>query len=82
MRRPDKVGDVVAHQAAIVEEAVLLQDARRPHVEAPGRRTIPNRLDPQVLLEDVELFLAPNPGETARPLARIASGGELSYNFV
>ncbi|MBI4961924.1 MAG: DNA repair protein RecN [Desulfomonile tiedjei] len=29
-------------------------------------------------LEKVEFFLAPNPGEAPRPLARIASGGELS----
>ncbi len=29
-------------------------------------------------LESVEFFLASNPGEAARPLARIASGGELS----
>jgi len=29
-------------------------------------------------LERVEFFLAPNPGEDPRPLARIASGGELS----
>lgn len=29
-------------------------------------------------LERVEFFLASNPGEAARPLARIASGGELS----
>ena len=29
-------------------------------------------------LEDVEFFLASNPGEAPRPLARIASGGELS----
>lgn len=29
-------------------------------------------------LEKVEFFLAPNPGEEARPMARIASGGELS----
>jgi len=29
-------------------------------------------------LERVEFFLAPNPGEAPRPLARIASGGELS----
>jgi DNA repair protein RecN (Recombination protein N) len=29
-------------------------------------------------LEDVEFFLASNPGEASRPLARIASGGELS----
>lgn len=29
-------------------------------------------------LETVELYLASNPGEAARPLARVASGGELS----
>jgi len=29
-------------------------------------------------MEKVEFFLAANPGETSRPLARIASGGELS----
>ena len=29
-------------------------------------------------LEKAEFYLAPNPGEVARPLARIASGGELS----
>jgi len=29
-------------------------------------------------LDDVEVFFAPNPGEDLRPLARIASGGELS----
>lgn len=29
-------------------------------------------------LESLELFIAPNPGEGFRPLARIASGGELS----
>src|SRR5947209_17822577 len=29
-------------------------------------------------LDRVEFFLSPNPGEEVRPLARIASGGELS----
>src|SRR5437763_17196437 len=29
-------------------------------------------------LESAELLLSPNPGEELRPLARIASGGELS----
>jgi DNA repair protein RecN (Recombination protein N) len=29
-------------------------------------------------IDDVEFFLSPNPGEESRPLARIASGGELS----
>ena len=38
--------------------------------------------DPQVWtakgVDDVELFISANPGEEVRPLARIASGGELS----
>ncbi len=29
-------------------------------------------------VDDVEFFFSPNPGEDVRPLARIASGGELS----
>jgi len=29
-------------------------------------------------VDDVEFYLSPNPGEELRPLARIASGGELS----
>lgn len=29
-------------------------------------------------LDDVEFFISPNPGEPVRPLAKIASGGELS----
>ena len=29
-------------------------------------------------IDDIELFISPNPGEELRPLARIASGGELS----
>jgi DNA repair protein RecN (Recombination protein N) len=29
-------------------------------------------------IDDVEFFMSPNPGEDVRPLARIASGGELS----
>ncbi len=29
-------------------------------------------------VDDVEFLIAPNPGESAKPLARIASGGELS----
>jgi len=37
----------------------------------------PNRWDAQGL-DRVEFFVSPNPGEDPRPLARIASGGELS----
>lgn len=41
-------------------------------VESPERRVGPRGWD------HVEFYLAANPGEPARPLARVASGGELS----
>ena len=43
-------------------------------VELEGRRL---RADERGL-EEVEFYLSPNPGEGLRPLARIASGGEIS----
>lgn len=43
-------------------------DAERAAADAAGERG----------LDQVEFFLAANPGEEARPLARVASGGELS----
>lgn len=46
-------------------------DVRVTRVESPDRWTARG-------YDDVELFLSPNPGEDLRPLARIASGGELS----
>ncbi|MCU0579071.1 MAG: DNA repair protein RecN [Desulfobacterota bacterium] len=51
--------------------------------QQPGPGTDPDLVyGEQVLtaegLEKAEFFLAPNPGEGLRPLARIASGGELS----
>jgi len=33
-------------------------------------------------LDDVELLIAPNPGEPPRPLAKVASGGELSRSLL
>ncbi|MGH7369306.1 MAG: DNA repair protein RecN, partial [Candidatus Methylomirabilaceae bacterium] len=44
----------------------------RPRQEPGGLRLEPSGAD------DVEFLIAPNPGEELRPLARIASGGELS----
>jgi DNA repair protein RecN (Recombination protein N) len=41
-------------------------------IEVSGRRLAPSGA------ERAEILIAPNPGEPARPLARIASGGELS----
>ena len=52
----------------VVEGGVLLQ---------PGDGAPPLRLSPSGL-ETAELLLSPNVGEELRPLARIASGGELS----
>ena len=43
-------------------------------VEPDGRR----RLDANAGLDEGEFYISPNPGEDLRPLARIASGGELS----
>jgi DNA repair protein RecN (Recombination protein N) len=49
----------------------------------PGPGTDPELVDGERVLtaaglEKIQFFLAPNPGEGLRPLARIASGGELS----
>jgi DNA repair protein RecN (Recombination protein N) len=43
-----------------------------------GQLAVDGRLVTARGLEGVEFFLAPNPGEDPKPLARIASGGELS----
>jgi DNA repair protein RecN (Recombination protein N) len=43
-------------------------------VDTPGDSTVFSELG----LESVEFLISPNPGEELRPLARIASGGELS----
>ncbi len=43
-----------------------------------GGVTVDGRVIGATGAEDVEILIAPNPGEPARPLARIASGGELS----
>ncbi|MGI6574505.1 MAG: DNA repair protein RecN [bacterium] len=47
------------------EEAGLSLDTKKPAIGPKG-------------FDQVEFLLAPNPGETPKPLARIASGGELS----
>ena len=52
-----------------VEVALLPPDGG---IELGGRRLGPGGA------EGAEILIAPNPGEPARPLARIASGGELS----
>jgi len=54
----------------LVEVAPLVADANQ--LQISGARLGPTGMD------RVELMIAPNPGEEPRPLAKIASGGELS----
>lgn len=58
--------------SARIEVAVADLDARVGGLELDGVRLAPHGRD------RVELLIAPNRGEPPRPLARIASGGELS----
>jgi DNA repair protein RecN (Recombination protein N) len=55
----------VAHRSAGTAEAAVEVDGQRLAFDSSG-------------LDAVAFLIAPNPGEPARPLARIASGGELS----
>lgn len=55
--------------------SVVLAPARGEPVAAPRRS--PQPLNPRGA-EGAELFIAANPGEPPRPLAQVASGGELS----
>jgi DNA repair protein RecN (Recombination protein N) len=67
--------------SAIAEGGIAFQpgpdpgDAESPAAAAPKGEAVV--LGPRGL-ESAELLLSPNPGEELRPLARIASGGELS----
>ena len=63
-------------QATSFEVAVEQREAgpSEPAVEIAGRRIAFDAAG----LDSVAFVIAPNPGEPARPLARIASGGELS----
>lgn len=50
-----------------------------PHARIAFEMSTPAEMRPGPTgLDHVELLFSPNPGEAARPLARIASGGELS----
>ena len=57
---------------------------RAGDAEVDGRRPLHGSFRPSLIggraagVDAVEFFLSPNPGEELRPLARIASGGELS----
>jgi DNA repair protein RecN (Recombination protein N) len=57
---------------ALVEVAVAPVDLRAGSMEAEGAAVTATGMD------RVELLIAPNRGEPPRPLARVASGGELS----
>lgn len=66
------------HQARVLEREVAAQltdlnlEAMRFEVQLQQIEPGPQGID------QIEFFLAPNPGVPARPLAKIASGGELS----
>jgi DNA repair protein RecN (Recombination protein N) len=58
-----------------------LEELAMPSTRCEARLTSLEQSDDQWTeagLDRVELYLSPNPGEELRPLARIASGGELS----
>jgi len=57
--------------------ADLAMAETRFDVRFQSREGSPERWDAHGI-DDVEFFVSPNPGEDPRPLARIASGGELS----
>ena len=63
--RQTKFQVAVAHRPAGPAEPAVESDGERLAFDASG-------------LDSVAFLIAPNPGEPARPLARIASGGELS----
>jgi hypothetical protein len=52
----DLVGHVVAHERGVVEEAVALQDARRPRIHVPRRRPVAGGLHPELIAQDGELL--------------------------
>src|SRR2546421_571554 len=54
--RVEVVGDVVAHERAVVEEAVALEERRRPHVDVPRGRAIARGLHAELILEDGQLL--------------------------
>ena len=59
------------------------EGARRPRdgqdaVRGPVRRTAGKGRWSERGLDEAEFYISPNPGEDVKPLARIASGGELS----
>jgi DNA repair protein RecN (Recombination protein N) len=64
-------------QAMGIELGTLAFSQSGIEVRFHDREETPDQLRPTGL-DRVEFFFAPNPGEPARPLAKVASGGELS----
>lgn len=59
------------------ELALLAMERTSLEVRFEGAETEPDRWSARGL-DEAQFFVSPNPGEELRPLARIASGGELS----
>ena len=66
-----RLGAALASELGALAMPGCIVDVRVAPTEDEGRWTTGG-------IDDVEFFLSPNPGEELRPLARIASGGELS----
>jgi hypothetical protein len=75
------VGNVAAHERAVVQEAVRLDDVRGPDVDVPRGRAVAGRADPEEVLEDLEL--RPHDGlllravEAVQGLVHVAVGPDL-----
>ena len=71
-----KTAEALTRELAPLLERLSMPDARVQARFADGGRP-PERWTARGI-DDVELYFSANPGEAPRPLARIASGGELS----
>ncbi|MEZ5116510.1 MAG: DNA repair protein RecN [Candidatus Nanopelagicales bacterium] len=74
--------EVSAELAALAMPQARLEVALRHAAGGPDGLVLPGEADPVAFgphgVDEVELLLVPHPGAPARPLARGASGGELS----
>lgn len=66
-----KLGEALAGELAALAMPGCQVDVRVTRQTEPGQWSLTG-------MDHVEFYLSPNPGEELRPLARIASGGELS----
>lgn len=74
-RRRDAADDLGARLVPVLDS--LAMPHARVHPRFQGEPLPPERWS-EAGIDEVELHFSPNPGEAQRPLARIASGGELS----